>query len=306
MTQSHSSLPVLVVKGVLAGILYVLGSILFGMIGGAFHLGFPSLSPPGVDPQASFRAFLLACPLIGLALVPLALRTAGSRLIRGLALFLLAFISLGPTAVIEMKMFTTFLAHGGALTVVASTFLPTLLCGLGLSYLLKLEPAEPSPNGKIRSLFAAHSPASWAGRFVLAFVGFVAVFFLFGMMVAPFVVPVYRAGGFGPTLPPISPFLPFEFVRSALFLVACFPILLLWKASRGWLIFSLGLALWVLNGLFGLLQSLGFPPVLRIAHSLEIGADSFVYAAVLVFLLVPRPRQNSVPMQAHPAPMFPS
>ena len=216
MTQSHSSLPVLVVKGVLAGILYVLGSILFGMIGGAFHLGFPSLGPPGVDPQASFRAFLLACPLIGLALVPLALHTAGSRLIRGLALFLLAFISLGPTAVIEMKMFTTFLAHGGALTVVASTFLPTLLSGLGLSYLLKLEPAEPSLNGKIRSFFAAHSPASWAGRFVLALVGFVAAFFLFGMMVAPCVVPVYRAGGFGLTLPPISAFLPFEFVRSPL------------------------------------------------------------------------------------------
>jgi uncharacterized protein (UPF0254 family) len=87
---------------------------------------------------------------MGLALVPLALHTTGSRLIRGLALFLLAFISLGSTAVIEMKMFTTFLTHGGALTVVASTFLPTLLCGLGLSYLLKLEPAEPSLNGKIR------------------------------------------------------------------------------------------------------------------------------------------------------------
>jgi hypothetical protein len=39
---------------------------------------------------------------------------------------------------------------------------------------------------------------------VLAIVGFVAVFFLFGMMVAPFVVPVYRTGGFGLTLPPIS------------------------------------------------------------------------------------------------------
>lgn len=189
MTQSHSSLPVLFVKGVLAGILYILGSILFGMIGGAFHLGFPSLSPPGVDPQASFRAFLLACPLIGLALVPLAPHTTGSRLIRGLAFFLLAFISLGPTAVIEMKMFTTFLA--------------------------KLEPAEPSLSGKIRSFFAAHSLASWAGRIVLAFVGFVAVFFLFGMMVAPFVVPVYRAGAFGLTLPPISAFLPFELIRSA-------------------------------------------------------------------------------------------
>jgi hypothetical protein len=50
---------VLFVKGVLAGILYILGSILFGMIGGAFHLGFPSLSAAGVDPRAGFRAFFL-------------------------------------------------------------------------------------------------------------------------------------------------------------------------------------------------------------------------------------------------------
>ena len=87
------------------------------------------------------------------------------------------------------------------------------------------------------------------------------------MMVAPFVVPVYRAGAFGLTLPPISAFLPFEFIRTALFLVACFPFLLLWKASRGSLIFSLGLAFWVLNGLFGLL-SLGFP---RLAHRTLVG-----------------------------------
>jgi hypothetical protein len=63
MTESRSSLPVLVVKGVLAG--------------------------------------------------------AHSRL----ALFLLAFISLGPTAVIEMKMFTTFLAHGAH-----SQLSPALFC----------------------------------------------------------------------------------------------------------------------------------------------------------------------------------
>lgn len=130
------------------------------------------------------------------------------------------------------------------------------------------------------------------------------------MMVAPFVVPVYRAGGFGLTLPPISAFLSFEFIRSALFLVACFPFLLLWKASRGSLIFSLGLAFWVLNGLFGLLQSLGFPPVLRFAHSLEIGADSFVYAAVLVFLLVPRlepkPRAYSSTSGAHVSIVVPA
>jgi len=305
MTQSYSSIAGLLLKGVLAGILYLLGTILFGMFVGAFHIPFPTLIPPGIDPQAAFHAYQLVCPLVGLALVPLALYTTGSRLIRGLALSFLLFICLGLNAVIEMSMFTTFFVHGGAVIVAVSTILPALLCGLGLSYLLKLQPTEPSLTGRVRSFFAAHSPAFWAGRLVLAIVAFVVIFFLFGLMVAPFVVPTYRAGGFGLVLPPVSSFLPFEFVRSAFFLLASLPFLLLWKGSRSSLILSLGLAHWVLNGLFGLLQVFWFPLVLRIAHSLEIGADSFAYAATLVFLLFPRSVAASVTAHTE-ARVFPS
>jgi hypothetical protein len=175
-----------------------------------------------------------------------------------------------------------------------------------LSYLLKRNPAEPSFAGEIRSFFAAHSPAFWASRFVLAIFAFPAIMFFFGMMVAPFVTPTYRAGGFGLLLPPVSEFLPYEFIRSAFFLLASLPFLLLSKGSRGSLIFSLGLAHSVLVGLFGLLQVFWFPPVLRICHSLEITADSFAYAAVLVFLFLPRANPNPVPTQAHTAPVFPS
>jgi hypothetical protein len=249
-------------------------------------------------PLASFRAFALVCPLLGLASVPLALDTTGPRFLRGLALSLLLFISLGLNAVIEMRLFTTYFAHGGSIMVVASTILPALLCGLALSYLLKFNPTDASIAEKIGSFFAAHSPASWLWRFVLAVVAFRAIFFLFGMMVAPFVIPIYRAGGFGLVLPPVSAFLPYEFVRSAFFLLASFPFLVFWKGSRGSLIFSLGLAHCVLVGLFGLLQVFWFPPVLRIAHSLETTAD-------LVFLLLPRPSQSPVPTAAHPASVFP-
>ena len=41
-------------------------------------------------------------------------------------------------------------------------------------------------------------------------------------------------------------------------------------------------------GLIGLVSATFFPPVLRIAHSLEILGDGLVYAWLLVALLVPR------------------
>ena len=72
------------------------------------------------------------------------------------------------------------------------------------------------------------------------------------------------------------------------------------------LIFALGLAYWYLVGLFGLIQVTWMPLVLRIGHSFEIGADSFVYAAVLVLLFVPRHRESTVSTPAHAAPLFPS
>jgi hypothetical protein len=58
-------------------------------------------------------------------------------------------------------------------------------------------------------------------------------------------------------------------------------------------------------GLFGLLQGSFLPMTLRIAHSLEIGADSFAYAASLVLLLAPRSAESTVQI-APPSPVFPS
>jgi hypothetical protein len=66
------------------------------------------------------------------------------------------------------------------------------------------------------------------------------------------------------------------------------------------------LADWLVVGLFGVVQALWFPPVLRIAHSLVIGADSFADAAAIVFLLCPRSRETRVQHVAGVAHQLPS
>jgi hypothetical protein len=136
----------------------------------------------------------------------------------------------------------------------------------------------------------------WLWWFILA----IFAYLVFGMMVAPVVVDYYRHGIAGLILPTMSVILPTQMVRSTVFLVASLPFIVLWKKSRGSLIFSLGLAHWLVVGLCGLVQALRFPPVLRIAHSLEIGADSFAYAVAIAFLLFPRNRETLV---QHVAPV---
>ena len=149
------------------------------------------------------------------------------------------------------------------------------------------------------------SPIAWLLLIPAAILAFPLVYFIFGAMVAPIVVPTYRAGIAGLVLPPLSIILSVQLVRSTLFLFASLPFLILWKGKRGSLIFSLGLTHWFTVGLFGLLQAHQFSRTLRIAHSLEIGADSFAYAALLVLLLSPRPVTKHVKAPIA-APMFPS
>jgi hypothetical protein len=249
---------------------------------------------------------LIATPLLGLSLVPLARCTAGSRLLRGLALSFLIFICMGLTSVMEMRIFLTVYAHGGSLAAMLAVIPPALLCGLALGFLRPREQPEVSAWQKIHTFFTARSPLSWVGRFALAILGFAVIYYCFGMLVAPFVVPFYRAGVLGLTLPPVSVVLPVLLARSTLFLLACLPFLIFWTRSRLSLIFSLGLAFWSLTGLYGMLMVVFWPAVMRIGHGLETGADAFAYAAALVLLLLPRQRANTVPSSAPVAHMFPS
>ena len=129
-------------------------------------------------------------------------------------------------------------------------------------------------------------PSSWAWRLGAAIVAFPVVYLAFGLVVEPFVIDSYRAGAFGLTLPDWGQILPTQLLRSVLFLSASVPLIALWGGSRLGLGLSLGLANFTLVGLFGMLQAFWLPIPMRLIHGAELVADSFVYAALLVLLLV--------------------
>ena len=306
MTPSQPSTFALILKGILAGVVYLVATMLTGMLFSALHQPLINAAPSNADPQKSLYYFVFVAPLLGPALVPLARYTAGSRLLRGLALSSLIFICIGPATILEAKIFLTIYAHGGVLAGILAALPPSLLCGMVLSYLLPQAQPEISVATKWRSFFTAHTRSSWAARLALAILAFAIAYFLFGMMVAPFVVPYYRAGILSLTLPPFSVIVPVLFVRSAMFLLACLPFVALWTRSRLSLILSLGFAHWCLTGLLGMILVFFWPVAMRVGHGLEIGADSFAYVTALVFLLMPRRHENTVPTSAHVAHMFPS
>jgi len=263
-------------KIVSCAVIYLIGTVLGGILVGAVGLRLPAAFTSG-DAARSFWQAAAATPILVIGLAPLAAGLGGSWWARFGGLF-----AFNLNSVLELRIFSGVFRNGGEPAVLLQGVLPALvLCG-ALAWCFR-GPAtgNPAPH---------YGAAGWIWRLALGVLAFPLVYFVFGLMVGPIVTPYYNGGGpFGLTIPSPAVIFSTQFVRSTLFLVASLPAILLWGGSRRALIGALGLAHAALVGIYGLAQAGGvMPDILRIAHGLEITVDSFAYAGLLVWLIVPR------------------
>ncbi len=128
---------------------------------------------------------------------------------------------------------------------------------------------------------------SWALRFGLAALSYLPIYFAFGMIVAPFVLPYYNNPDLGLNLvePGFGVILPLEIGRGLLYALTMFPLIAVLRGGIWSRTFWIGLTIAVLGSWVPMLQAPGWPLVLRMAHGLEITADAFVQGVVLTWLL---------------------
>jgi hypothetical protein len=138
-------------------------------------------------------------------------------------------------------------------------------------------------------------------RFAAAAVLFVLVYFCFGTVVAPYVVPFYQnpALGLRLTIPGFNVILPLELARGLLCAMVLFPLIAILREGNTrsrW-----GIAFWIISvmvvlGSWHPMLSVTFWPVeLRLAHGLELTADGMVYGLIIVWLMAAgRTRPDSV------------
>jgi hypothetical protein len=221
------------------------------------------------------------------AIAPLASRLAGGFVARWLALAGFVWVALGVCNGIEAHFFTTLGQwHAIALVMLA----PSLLFAALVAWLF---PAVVGAETLTATGLRGRGLGQWLWRVPLALLAFPFVYYVFGMLlmtVAPGLMEYYRGGVAWLRIPDPAVIPLVQLLRSALFLVSTLPILALWRGRRGMLMLQLGLGSWVVVGLFGLLQAVWMPMALRVPHTLEILADSMVYAWMLVGLLVPARR----------------
>ena len=265
----------------LCGLAFYVGIILGGAAATLLGLPVPAI-PPGVD-QATLSGLLVPVSLIlALTLSFVSRGLSGGFVTRGLILAALVWIVYALNNYLEASIFSTYEAASPFMLVV---FLAASIVGAAAAALL-FAPAAPGTGfaADLRAFGEHYAIWGWVWRSLAALVAFPAIYVFFGSLVAPLVIDYYREQSLGLVLPSWAQIIPMQFLRSLLFLLACLPVLIAWQRSRRSLLLSLGGALFVLVGLLNLMQAVWLPATLRMTHSLEILADSFVYAWVLVML----------------------
>ena len=162
---------------------------------------------------------------------------------------------------------------------------PSVFCGAAVAFLFTPERGGSTLTAAWTKFFSGRPIVEWAWRIVLGAVAFMPIYIVFGLLVTPFTEEYYQQNMYGLQMAGWEQILPVLFVRSLLFLLACLPVLIAWQKSKRSLFLNLGFALFVLVGFLYMLAAYWMPLSVRMPHSVEILADEFVYAGVLVALL---------------------
>ena len=272
-------------NSLVVGLGYVLATMIGGVVAQVLGLPLPEAAST-MDPTQTLATTFLAGAVIGLALGPLSARLALPTGQRAGLLFAVIFVLNSLINVIEALFFTTIPAaeqvsglltsasgHAGLAVLLALLFRPTCV--------------ERGLLTALRDTLSRRRWTSWAWRFGLAGLLYVPTYFVFGMLIYPFVRVYYEDPSLGLNLVVPGPevVLPLELARGLLFVLTVFPLIAVLRRSRWTLALWVGMTIAVLGAVTPMLQASWFPLTMRLVHGLEIAADAFVHGALIVWLL---------------------
>jgi len=284
-------------KLLLCSLVFILGAVSGGMVAMLLGLQQPP-TPEGVDSSLAFLLLLLESPVMALALALVARGLGGGLLPRAITLSFFTWVVYTLNTTIESLAFTSTTVEGALFTTV-SFLLPSIFCATAVAWLFPPVEKKSSLATMAREFFSGRTAGAWVWRVAVAAVVFVPIYLVFGSLVAPLTAQYFQESMYGLRLPSQEEILLVLVMRSGLFLLACLPIIITWRRSRWSLFLNLGFALFVLVGFLYMLGAYYMPLAVRVPHTLEILADSFTHAGLLVALLAKRNPQTIQTSEAH-------
>jgi hypothetical protein len=281
----HKNVIGLAYKLPLCGIVFFIGMAAGGALLPLLGLQAPAM-PEGTDANTIAAWFLLGSLILALPLSGLSRRLAAGFVRRWLLLALLAWVCSAVNMVLEAFFFMDTGATsstGSGLFTMLNLLLPCVTLSAAVALLFR--PRTCDKGRGWRAFWAQHGPAAWAWRLGLVLLAYPVVYIAFGLLVQPFIAGYYAQGAYELTTPTWGQLLPLQLARSALFLLACLPVLIAWRGTKRALFWALGTTIFACVAFMSVITAYWFPWPLRLFHGLELLADSLAYAAVLVALL---------------------
>jgi hypothetical protein len=262
---------------------------LIGLVAGGMMTSLLGLPTPEAPPQADM-VLLMPRLFLTLALLSIVLGECHQRWFtrywhRFLAIWLSNYILYYLLNLLDALLFSPFPNMN---TGFVSNLFPALAMAAVVALLWKPKTiASPDADGN-RAYFGDRRPADWLWRFALAWLVYPPIYYLMGLVIAPFIKHYYEDPGLnlGLALPPsVGILLAMQVLRGALFLAAVLPLIVAWRGTKGTLWFWLSLVIFSQIAGQIILQAYWLPVGLRIIHVMELLVDSVLQAGVYVLLL---------------------
>jgi hypothetical protein len=267
------------------GVTYALVQTAAGLLIRAWGLDLPAIAIQ-INPTEAMIGSVLSGVLLALILAPFARRVSIPLVERIAVLFTTIVVLNQLLSVIEGYFFTTYFTRG-----LPSTLVNSALLALGLAVMIAVlflpRQVETNLGAALRQWRDQRSDFSWIWRIGLAGVLYLPTYFFFGLLAIPFVQRYYEdpSLGMGLRVPGVETILLLEIARGLMFVLALVPLVALLRGSR-WLVgLWLGLIIAALGGWEPLLLKFMWPPIMRLAHGLEITGDSLVQGLTIAWLV---------------------
>ena len=270
-------------KGILVSIIGLVGASAGGII--TSILGLPGINlPESVDLQRIFLQNFFTGIFIAVLIGEMFKKLKIGFMARFIFIFIFYYLNNHFLLAIEASVFTNIMNLSfGALFGI----FPSLLIALGISLFWPSSRLDKAILARFSEYFKRKKPGTFILRFIGAWLIFIVIYYLMGMIVSPIVVPYYQNpdNNLGLVLPPQSTIVKVQLLRGFLYLLSVLPIFILWNAGKKSLFLWLSSIFIYQNIAMGMLFTVWLPAKLRIAHSIELTLDSILLALFYVVLL---------------------
>ena len=204
-----------------------------------------------------------------------------------LILWLNLFIIGSFINMIEGWFFTTI--YSGSLDFLFGAMVVLVISGIqsAISAIIIPNQGEETFQSELMNQLKQRGASAFIKALILGGFGYFPIYFIFGMLISPFIIKYYNDPSLGLVIPPFSLIIPLEVLRGFMFVGSLLPLIVGLKTRRT-IFIACAAMLFIPGSLIPMIGDVGLPAQIIPYHTVELFCDSTVYGYILARLFTPK------------------